>query len=244
MNISELRSKASRLEKDLQVTRDLLAQATHDPEAATADLARSRAYAFNCAALPLEEVVAGCVDSLSRYGFCVIDNVIPADEVDGIREEVVGARSAVKQNMEGIVELFDQGASAEQLLGTRPLIKQLHDALHVLFHGGPRPHNFLADAIHLVGWNDIVDNAESVSAQRVDTTGYNFLEWQRRTVEGVRPAAGQIGGGRLGVVGCLGQEIASHLQVFLQPAGLGTQLGDVHASPPDPKQWVCSHRLL
>jgi ectoine hydroxylase-related dioxygenase (phytanoyl-CoA dioxygenase family) len=119
MNISELRSKASRLEKDLQVTRDLLAQATHDPEAATADLARSRAYAFNCAALPLEEVVAGCVDSLSRYGFCVIDNVIPADEVDGIREEVVGARSAVKQNMAGIVELFDQGASAEQLLGGR-----------------------------------------------------------------------------------------------------------------------------
>lgn len=50
MNISELRSKASRLEKELQATRDLLAQATHDPEATTADLARSRAYAFNCAA--------------------------------------------------------------------------------------------------------------------------------------------------------------------------------------------------
>jgi ectoine hydroxylase-related dioxygenase (phytanoyl-CoA dioxygenase family) len=117
MNISELRAKTSRLEQELQATRDLLAQATHDPGAASADLARTRAYAFDSAALPLEEVVAGCADSLSRYGFCVIDNVIPADEVDAIREEIVAARSAITQNMKGIVELFDQGASSEELLG-------------------------------------------------------------------------------------------------------------------------------
>ena len=116
MNISELRAKASRLERELQATRDLLAQATHDPEAATADLARTRAYAFDSAALPLEEVVAGCADSLSRYGFCVIDNVIPTDQVDAIREEIVAARSAITQNLKGIAELFDQGASAEELL--------------------------------------------------------------------------------------------------------------------------------
>jgi len=80
MNISELQAKASRLERELQATRGLLAQATHDPEGATADLARTRAYAFDSASLRLEEVVSGCADSLSRYGFCVVDNVIPADE--------------------------------------------------------------------------------------------------------------------------------------------------------------------
>ena len=116
MNISELHAKAANLEQELQATRDLLSQATHDPRAYSAELARSRAYAFDCAAKPIEETVAGCADSLNRNGFCVVDNVIPADEVGAIREEIIEARSSITRNMRRIVELFDAGASAEELL--------------------------------------------------------------------------------------------------------------------------------
>ena len=119
MNISELHAKAASLERELQATRDLLAQATHDPEAATADLARTRAYAFDPAQMPHDEAITGCADALDRYGFCVIDNVIPADEVDAVREEVVAAQPTIARNNQGIKELFDQGASAEELLGGR-----------------------------------------------------------------------------------------------------------------------------
>ena len=55
MNISELHAKADRLEQELQETRNLLARETHDPETFTADLARTRAYAFNAA----EELLNG-----------------------------------------------------------------------------------------------------------------------------------------------------------------------------------------
>ena len=58
MNVSELHAKVTRLERELQTTRDLLAQATHDPEAVTAALKRTSAYAFSVTTMPLEDVVA------------------------------------------------------------------------------------------------------------------------------------------------------------------------------------------
>jgi len=117
MSISELHAKADRLEKELRETRDQIARETHDSEVVTAELARTRAYAFSAQADPVEELVAGCADSLSRYGFCVIDNVIPRDQVDAIRNEIVEAQAAIRKNVEGIRRLFDEeGANAEELL--------------------------------------------------------------------------------------------------------------------------------
>ena len=116
MDINELQSKVERLERELQETCDLLAAAI-DPEAVSADLARTRAYAFDSAKMPVEDVVAGCADSLDRYGFCVVDNVIPSDEVDAIREEAKAADDTAQRNVQGIKDLFDQeGANAEELL--------------------------------------------------------------------------------------------------------------------------------
>lgn len=114
---SQLHAKADRLKRELQATHDLLAQATHDPEAATADLVRTRAYAFDSAAMPLEAATAGCADALSRYGFCVIDNVIPADQVEVVREEIVTAGSTSARNLQAIIDLVAQGTKTEQLLG-------------------------------------------------------------------------------------------------------------------------------
>ncbi|HIA70532.1 TPA: hypothetical protein EYN98_31710 [Candidatus Poribacteria bacterium] len=59
MSISQLQAKADRLERELQKTRQLLAQANHDPVAVTADLVRTRAYAFNATTRPVEEMVEG-----------------------------------------------------------------------------------------------------------------------------------------------------------------------------------------
>ena len=59
MSISQLQAKADRLERELQKTRLLLAQANHDPVAVTADLVRTRAYAFNATTRQVEEMVEG-----------------------------------------------------------------------------------------------------------------------------------------------------------------------------------------
>jgi ectoine hydroxylase-related dioxygenase (phytanoyl-CoA dioxygenase family) len=116
MNIAELHAKTVRLELELQETRDLLARATHDPEATTAELARTRPYAFAVADQP-DHTVAGCADSLSRYGFCVIENVIPASEVDVVREEIVAADAIVSRNSQAIKDLSDlKGLEGEDLL--------------------------------------------------------------------------------------------------------------------------------
>ena len=124
MNISELQVRATRLERELRQVRDLLAQAAHDAGAVTAELVRTQAYACS-AALPLEDVVARCVDSLDRYGFCVIDNVIPDSQVDDIRDEVLSARDTVTQKIKGISSLVErEGLSAEELL-KNPAAKEM-----------------------------------------------------------------------------------------------------------------------
>jgi ectoine hydroxylase-related dioxygenase (phytanoyl-CoA dioxygenase family) len=117
MNILALHAKAARLERDLQETRKLIAQETHNAEAITAELARNRAYAFSAGTLPIDEVVEGCTDSLDRYGFCVIDNVIPTRQVDAIRDEVKAAQSTIARNKKALKDLLDQeGLSPQELL--------------------------------------------------------------------------------------------------------------------------------
>lgn len=115
MNISDLQAKTTRLEHELHETRQLLTRAQHDPEAATAELVNTRAYAQD-AAQPLDEVIAGCAAALGSYGFCLIDNVIPASQVDEIRDEVVAARSTIVRNKEAINDLVTNGLNGEELL--------------------------------------------------------------------------------------------------------------------------------
>jgi len=117
MNIHELQAKEARLAREWQETRDLLAQATHDSEAVTRDLICSRAYAFNAATDPIEKVVEGCADALGRYGFCVIDDVIPTDQVDAIRDEAVAAHVTVSENIKAIRAFFqDKDLSPQDVL--------------------------------------------------------------------------------------------------------------------------------
>lgn len=117
MNINELYKKSTRLEEELKATREQIAQVTHDPDAVTAELKRKRAYAFSAAAGPIEDTVAGCADSISRYGFCVIDNVIPTDEADAIRDEIFAAEGTIRANRDAIQNLSEEtGLEGEALL--------------------------------------------------------------------------------------------------------------------------------
>ena len=110
MDVVNLKTKIARLERELEQNRDLLRQATHDPEAFTAELIRTRAYAFD-ATDPVDEVVKGSIDSLSKYGFCVIDNVIPPNQVGDIREEVVAAQKIIDRNVQAIRALVAEGST-------------------------------------------------------------------------------------------------------------------------------------
>ena len=89
-----------------------------DPVAATAELTRTRSYAFSALDTATDPIV-GCADALARYGFCVIDDVIPADDVPRIRAEVDAAEAVIARNMAAIRELLDaavdQSPSVEDL---------------------------------------------------------------------------------------------------------------------------------
>ena len=110
MDVVNLKTKIARLERELEQNRDLLRQATHDPEAFTAELIRTRAYAFD-ATDPVNEVVKDSIDSLNKYGFCVIDNVIPPNQVGDIREEVVAAQNIIDRNVQAIRALVAEGST-------------------------------------------------------------------------------------------------------------------------------------
>ena len=103
-DVKQLHSRVVRLEQELRDSRQLQAQATHNPEDFTANLVQSRAYAFNLRSGAPAKVVDECVDSLRRYGFCVIDNVIPANQVSAIRQEVIQAHETISHNMRALKE--------------------------------------------------------------------------------------------------------------------------------------------
>ena len=97
MNTTELQAKVKSLEKELQEARELLARSTHDAEAFTRELCGARAFAFSAETLSADEVIDGCVGSLDRYGFCVIDNLISSDEVTAVCEEVKAAHVTIER---------------------------------------------------------------------------------------------------------------------------------------------------
>ena len=116
MNTDELQARVRSLEKELQEARELLAQSTHDAEAFTRELCRTRAFAFSAETLSAGEVIDGCVGSLDRYGFCVIDNLIPSDEVTAVCEEVKAAHVTIERNMKAIKDVISSTGREEPSL--------------------------------------------------------------------------------------------------------------------------------
>ena len=95
--------------------------ATDDPEARAVELSQSRGYAFDADA---QAAVEGASEALARYGFCVIDNVIGADEVAAIRAEVDRAESTIAGNMAAIRDWLAQHPdSAESVAATKAVLE-------------------------------------------------------------------------------------------------------------------------
>ena len=61
----------------------------------SAALAASRGYAHSALGPDQDAVVAGCVDSVRRLGFCVLDHVIPPEQAAAVRHECVEATPAI-----------------------------------------------------------------------------------------------------------------------------------------------------
>jgi ectoine hydroxylase-related dioxygenase (phytanoyl-CoA dioxygenase family) len=117
MKTPQLKGEIARLEQELDGVRKQLAHATHDPRTLAAELAKSRAYAFDANTLSVEEMVEGCAGSLDSYGFCVVENVIPAEEVPTIRQEILEAETKVNQNLKAIKDLTEsEGLNDQELL--------------------------------------------------------------------------------------------------------------------------------
>ena len=104
-NVAELRARAARLERELRETRRRIGQASDDIEAVSAELARTRGYAFDAASLPMAQVASGCAESIRRYGFTVIDHVVPSDQVAAVRDEVMAAEPTIDGNIAAIRNL-------------------------------------------------------------------------------------------------------------------------------------------
>ena len=127
-----------RLERELCDAQQQLAQATYNPEDFTANLVQSRSYAVNPSSGTQAKVVDECVDSLHRYGFCVVDNVIPANKVSVIRQEVIQAQTTISQNLKKIREEVDNvGLNPSKLLtGTEAELRPVRRVGHL-----PKPPN-------------------------------------------------------------------------------------------------------
>ena len=131
MDINQLQSKVKHLEQELATSRQLLAQAHHQPELSAEALTQSRAYAFNPTSGSTAEVAEGCADSLSRYGFCVIDNVIPTNQVSVIRQEVVQAQSTISQNTQELRKRVNSvGLNPSELLTSKEAVSYTHLRAH------------------------------------------------------------------------------------------------------------------
>jgi len=119
MKTPQLKAKIARLEKELDEARKQLAHDTHNPTTLAAELTQSRAYAFDAKTHSAEIMAKGCADSLDNYGFCVIENVIPTEEVPKIRQEIIEAGEKINQNIKTIKDLIEsEGLNDQELFSS------------------------------------------------------------------------------------------------------------------------------
>ena len=180
--LAALRARALRQERELRETQEQMARVTNQVEAVSADLARSRAYAFDARA-PLAEAVEGCAGALARYGFTVLDHVIPPGEVDEVREEVVAAESIIERNLAAIRELQEGRRPAS---GSKVELRPVRRAGHP-----PKPPN---DLVWMPRYaRHLADPVVTAVARRVLDDHLRIAQLHLRIIEADQPD-GTLGG--------------------------------------------------
>ena len=116
MNNSQLKARISFLEQELREARQQLSNDIHNPTTITSKLSESRAYSFDPNALSVNTAIKRCIESLNNYGFCVLENIIPAEDIPNIRQEISEAQIAIGRNLRAINELVDSEELSDQAL--------------------------------------------------------------------------------------------------------------------------------
>ena len=112
--VEALRHRVEALERELAVTRASLAPAVpgRSPEALADELRSTRRYAVSAAD-------PGAVDhatrSLAELGFCVVDDVIPADRIPALRAEAEQAEHRVAANQARLREALGKFETATDI---------------------------------------------------------------------------------------------------------------------------------
>lgn len=92
--LARIKAAIEKLQQQLQhVAADKTGRSL-DPET----LRASRDYARSCRDHSTQEVVEGCSRALRLYGFCVIDHVVPEQDIPRVRHEVVEATELIPRN--------------------------------------------------------------------------------------------------------------------------------------------------
>lgn len=104
VSIESLLATAADLKERLAVVEREIAQRTEDPTALATELRATRSYAVSATDA---DCVARATKALARYGFTVIDDVIPEAEVPALREEAEAAEIAIAENQQAVRALMD-----------------------------------------------------------------------------------------------------------------------------------------
>ena len=69
---------------------------------------KNKNFTFDSKNLTSKELVQRCTGSIKRNGFCVIENVIPSEEVQGIRQEILEAQEKIQDNIKLIKKILNK----------------------------------------------------------------------------------------------------------------------------------------
>ncbi len=79
-------------------------------------LINNRSYAFNAKTINNKKNMNKCVKFFKNYGFCLLDNVIPQNKIDLIRQEIINAQFQSSQNVKNIQKLVKNKNIKEKTL--------------------------------------------------------------------------------------------------------------------------------
>ncbi len=79
-------------------------------------LIKNRRYAFNSKAINSKKNMNSCVKFFKNYGFCLLENVIPQNKIECIRQEIINAQIQSSQNIKNIQKLVKNKNIKEKTL--------------------------------------------------------------------------------------------------------------------------------
>ena len=77
-----------------------------NPKSLSKKLNKNRSYAFDSRSLDNKKTMNNCMKFFKDYGFCLLDNIIPSNKIEIIRQEILNAQLKSSQNIKEIKKLL------------------------------------------------------------------------------------------------------------------------------------------